>query len=80
MLPQKKKDEFEGYSNEKSEEIDFLAILVNGMQMGLTKTEVEQLRIGQYLEMFNRYKAIFNMRADGMKYKFPEKRTSMLDL
>lgn len=48
--------------------------------MGLTKTEIEHMRIGEYVDMFGQYKLIHNMRVEGLKYKLPEKRVSMLDL
>jgi len=48
--------------------------------MGLSMTESEHLRMGQYVDMFSSYKQVFNMKAEGMKYKLAEKKTSMLDL
>lgn len=48
--------------------------------MGFTYKEVKSLKMGEYLDLFNSYKKVFNMKAEGMKYKLPEKRTSMLDL
>lgn len=50
------------------------------MQMGMTKREAERILMGEYVDMFSSYKQVFNMKAEGMKYKLPEKKTSMLDL
>lgn len=82
MFSQKKKDleEYEPPQKSNEDTIDFRGIIVNGLQMGLSRSEVEHLRFGEYVDMFDHYKVIFNMRADGMKYKLPEKRVSMLDL
>ena len=81
MFQQKKKDEFEGYpTKSETDEIDFDGIIVNALSMGLNKSEIEHTRMGQYVDMFNHYKVIHNMRVEGMKYKLPEKRVSMLDL
>lgn len=48
--------------------------------MGLSKSEIEHMRLGEYADMFQSYKILYNMRAEGMTYKMPEKRVSMLDL
>lgn len=54
--------------------------MVNGLAMGFVKKEIEAMRMGEYIDLFNAYKAVHNMRVEGMKYKLPEKRVSMLDL
>lgn len=51
--------------------------------MGLTKKEVEHLKIGEYQDLFDSYKEIHNMEVQKMLYIIPDrldKPVSMLDL
>lgn len=51
--------------------------------MGLSLTELKSLTLGQYLDIFDAYKEIYNMEINRITYIIPEKlnqRTSMRDL
>jgi hypothetical protein len=52
--------------------------------MGLTKSEVEHMTIGNYMDLFDAYKEIYNMEKDNrMLYIIPDRldrTTSMRDL
>ena len=41
--------------------------------MGLTKTEVGQLRIGEYMDLFDSYKEIYNMETKKLLYVIPDR-------
>lgn len=51
--------------------------------MGLTKNETEHLYIGEYMDLFDAYKEIYNMEAKKMLYVLPnrlDEPVSMLDM
>lgn len=41
--------------------------------MGLTKTETENLYIGEYMDLFDAYKEIHNMEMKKMLYVLPDR-------
>lgn len=50
------------------------------MEMGLTRTEWEHMRMGEYDDLFDAYKSIHNARVQKFLYPLPEERVSMRDL
>lgn len=62
------------------EPIDFWRVITNAIYMGLTKWEIEHMRLGEYYEIFDVYKELYNMQIEKKVYILPEKRVSMMDL
>ena len=60
--------------------VDFVSILAHALEMGLSKTEWEQMRMGEFNDLFDAYKPIHNMRMQNYIYPLPEERVSMRDL
>lgn len=57
--------------------------MAQGLHMGLTKNETEHLYIGEYMDLFDAYKEIYNMEAKKMLYVLPnrlDEPVSMLDM
>ena len=79
MLRQKKIEGFQTDSH-KDAEIDFVAILAHALEMGLSKTEWEHMRMGEYVDLFEAYKPIHNSKMQKFLYPLPEKQVSMRDL
>jgi hypothetical protein len=48
--------------------------------MGLSKTEWEHMRMGEYMDLFDSYRPIHNMKVQKYIYPLPEERVSMRDL
>ena len=60
--------------------VDFVNILAHALEMGLSKTEWEHMRMGEYTDLFDAYKPIHNMRIQKYIYPLPEEKVSMRDL
>lgn len=60
--------------------IDFFGLLAHALEMGLTKTEWEHMRMGEYTDLFDSYRPIHNMRVQKYIYPLPEEKVSMRDL
>ncbi len=60
--------------------VDFINILAHALEMGLSKTEWEHMRMGEYIDLFDAYKPIHNMRIQKYIYPLPEEKVSMRDL
>ena len=60
--------------------VDFISILAHALEMGLTKTEWERMRMGEYADLHDAYKPIHNMRIQKYIYPLPEEKVSMRDL
>lgn len=43
------------------------------MQMGFTNGEVKHMTFGEWMDYFDTYKQIYNMRANGYTFKEPRK-------
>ncbi len=57
--------------------------MAQGLHMGLTKYETEHLYIGEYMDLFDAYKEIYNMEAKKMLYILPDRLdepVSMIDM
>ena len=79
MFRQKKSEGFQPESH-KDEAIDFSGILAHALDMGLSKAEWEHMRMGEYMDLFDSYKAVYNARMQKHLYQLPEERVSMRDL
>ena len=79
MLRPKKTEGFHSDSH-KEVTVDFIGLLAHALEMGLNKTEWEQMRMGEYCDLFDAYKTIHNMRVQKHIYSLPEERVSMRDL
>ena len=49
--------------------IDFVWLCFVGLQIGLTKTEISQMKYNTFMELVNQWKLYHNVRADGRKWK-----------
>lgn len=54
--------------------------MAHALEMGLTKSEFEHLRMGEFLDMFDAFKLIHNARINKNLYPLPEEKVSMRDL
>lgn len=79
MLRQKKIESFQTDSH-KEIAVDFINILAHALEMGLSKTEWEHMRMGEYMDLFDAYKPIHNSRVQKFIYPLPEEKVSMRDL
>ncbi len=63
--------------------IDFWRITAQALHMGLNRKEIGQMRLGDYMGLFDAYKEIHNMEVKKMLYVIPDRLdhpVSMLDL
>ena len=69
--------------NNEDERIDFWRIIAQSLHMGLSKVDTGQMRIGEYMDVYDAYKEIHNMEMKKMLYVIPDrldKPVSMRDL
>ena len=79
MFRQKKSESFQTDSH-KDVQVDFASILAHALEMGLSKTDWEHMRMGEYADLFDAYKPIHNSRIQKFLYPLPEKKVSVRDL
>ena len=79
MLRQKKTEGFQS-STHKDLSVDFWELMAHALEMGLTKSEFEHMRMGEFLDLFDSFKPIHNAHINKNLYPLPEKQVSMRDL
>ena len=55
-------------------------MLAHALEIGLTKTDWEQMRMGEYVDLFDAYRPIHNLRVQKYIYPVAEEKVSMRDL
>lgn len=67
----------------QSEKVDFWRIIAQSLHMGLTLSESKSQTFGEFEDLFDSYKEIYNMEIERKLYVIPDRLdrvTSMADL
>lgn len=74
MLYVKKKRQQVG-DKEEDAALDFAWITYIGInKLGYTEKDIEKMRIGKWLDLYDAYKAVFNFEQSGRKYTVAQER------
>lgn len=80
MLPEKKRIDHASDDAEENQQINFAWILLMGVQMGFSETDVKQMYFGKWSDLFQEYKKLHNFKVKKYLFKETKKPVSLLSL
>ena len=80
MFPKKKRIDHAEEREEEPQPVNFAWILMIGVQMGFSETEIKRMYFGKWSDLFEEYKKFYNFKIKSGLFKEQEEQVSLLDL